>query len=111
MNDAVIVKDRRRHPRRSVIWLGTLKVGEFDFPCRVLDLSLTGARIRLSLPLKKGASVILSISRCGDLPAHIAWHKEDKIGLDFTLPPEEISVLLGESAVKTLGLDQKEARG
>lgn len=111
MNDFVTPKDRRNHPRRSVIWLGTLRVGEFSFPCRVLDLSLAGARIRLSLPLKKDASVILCISRCGDLPAKVAWHQNDTLGLDFTLPPRELSLLLGESAVKTLGLDQATQRG
>lgn len=106
MTDAFPPKDRRNHPRRSVIWLGTLKVGEFSFPCRVLDLSLTGARIRLALPLKNGTVVTLSISRCGDLPAEIAWYEEDTLGLTFSLPPRELAQLLGESAVRTLGLDQ-----
>ncbi|GEQ97011.1 hypothetical protein JCM17844_06480 [Iodidimonas gelatinilytica] len=105
MNNGDTGKERRNHPRRSVIWMGTLKVGEFSFSCRVLDLSLAGARIRLALPLKRGAPVTLTISRCGDLPAEICWHKDDRLGLNFILPPQEVRQLLGDHAVATLGLD------
>ncbi len=106
MTDAAMPKDRRNHPRRSVIWLGTLKVGKFSFPCRVLNLSLGGARIHLALPLKEGAGVTLSIPRCHDLPAKVVWSKGDVLRLNFILSPQEVSVLLGEAAVKTLGLDR-----
>lgn len=105
MADQISAKERRRHPRRSVIWMGSLKVGEWSFPCRVLELSLCGARIRLSLPLKRGAEVVLSVPRCGDLPAEVSWHKEDKMGLTFSLSADQVRMRLGPSAVATLGLD------
>ncbi|GAK34250.1 MULTISPECIES: PilZ domain-containing protein [Iodidimonas] len=105
MAEEITTKDRRTHPRRSVIWMGTLKVGDFSFSCRVLDLSLAGARIKLALPLKRNAAVTLSITRCGDLPAEISWHKDDRLGLNFTIPAAEVRRLLGPSAVSSLGLD------
>lgn len=97
--------ERRRHPRRAVIWMGSLRVGEWTFACRVLDLSLTGARIRLALPLKRGAEVTLSVPRCGDIPAEVAWHKDDKLGINFSISAGAVRDRLGEAAAHSLGLD------
>lgn len=106
MNRPAEKEERRRAPRRPVIWYGKLLVGDHRFDCRILDISLTGARLQLELPLKRGAEVRLSIPRCEDLPAAVSFHREDRLGLSFTIPPDEIASRIGDSAARTLGLDR-----
>ena len=106
MRDGEVNSERRSHARRSVIWHGELAVGEYVFDCGLINISLSGARIHLDLPLKRGTQVLLTLDKLGEILARITWHREDQIGLKFGLPPEEIRRRLGENAVSRLGLDR-----
>ncbi len=98
-------RERRTARRRPVIWRGTLAVGGFRFECRIIDISLTGARLRLDLPLKRGAEAMLTTPHGESLPAVVSYHKQGLLAVSFTLTPEEVCARLGEHAAHTLGLD------
>lgn len=106
MNKPEVSDERRRAPRRPVLWNGKLLVGKHRFDCRILDISLTGARLQIDLPLKRGAEVGLSIPRCEELPAAVSFQRDDRLGLSFTIPPDEVADKVGEAAAHTLGLDR-----
>jgi len=106
MRDGETASERRGYARRHVIWHCELAVGEYVFDCGLLNISLSGGRIRLELPLKRGAEVLLTLKKLGPVPARVTWHREDQIGLKFGISPEEVRRRLGNSAVKSLGLDR-----
>lgn len=95
--------DRRRHPRRSVLWPAVLETGRHRFDCHILNLSLSGARIRLDLPLRDGAAVTLHVLGRGEIPALVVWCGEDSLGLDFGLPPAQVRAMFRDT-LETLGL-------
>ncbi|MFQ5346894.1 MAG: PilZ domain-containing protein [Rhodothalassiaceae bacterium] len=103
--------ERRTSRRRPVIWRGTLSVGSFRFECRINDISLTGARLRLDLPLKRGAEVMLTTPHGESLPAVVAYHKDQTLAVSFTVTPEEMCHRLGERASHILGLDAELVEG
>lgn len=90
--------DARAYRRRSVLWPAKLIVGQHDFNCQVWNLSLGGARIKIDLPIKDKASVMLAIAGRGSIPATVSWCKDGKVGLAFDLPPEEVRVLFLDRA-------------
>ncbi len=67
-------------------------------------MSLGGARIKIDLPIKDGAEVILTIAGRGDLPAQVCWSKGDLAGLKFHMSAEEVRVLFMDR-LQSLGLD------
>jgi len=97
-------RERRKHARRPVLWRARLEAGDYTFDCGVLNMSLSGARLRLVLPLKRGAHVTVVIADFWRIPARVVWHKDERIGIQFEIPPEQIRTRLGEETVQRLQL-------
>ena len=100
-----VADNRRRLRRRSILWPARLHVGRHVFPCQIWNLSLGGARLRVDLPLKEGANVVLDMPGRGRIPAIVAWTGNAQIGLAFDMPPERVRRLF-EDLLGTLGLDE-----
>lgn len=100
--------DARGHRRRSVLWPAKLKVGRHDFKCQIWNMSLGGARVRLDLPIKEGASVMLVIAGRGEIPAKVRWFRNDTAGLSFAISADEIRLLFLDS-LQSLGLEPADA--
>lgn len=96
-------EDTRRHSRRKVLWSGSLECGEYTFDCRVFDISLRGAQIRLDLPLAPGAEVNLAIKRLGSVPCRVTWQRDGRIGLLFLCGGDYIEEIFGDKT-RQLGL-------
>lgn len=96
--------DARAYRRRSVLWPAKLEVGRHDFDCQIWNMSLGGARVRLDMPIKDGAKVMLSIAGRGDIPAKVRWSDDRAAGLEFLIPPEEVRIMFMDR-LQTLGLD------
>jgi hypothetical protein len=88
-------KYNRAFPRRTVLFKGSLKVNSHQFTCNVLDLSLSGARIKLDLPLASDTEVELTIQDYKPLKAAVAWAAEGFMGLMFKAAPETVRESLG----------------
>ena len=101
--DEVLAEERREHPRRAVLWMGELGLGGATFDCQVWNVSLSGAKLRSTLPLGPGTAVALTLPRFGVLPANVIWHSENEMGLAFS-STEEVRAALDET-VRSLGLD------
>lgn len=92
-------EDKRRAGRRQpVLWKSVLTVGRHRFDCIMYNISLQGARIKLDLPLEKGAEVNLNIRGEWDVKGHVAWQRDGFMGLKFDMDKAEIKVLFGEIA-------------
>lgn len=82
--------DNRVFPRRAVMFNGQSCSGVRIFKCRVVDISLTGARVVLETNHKLEPCITLRIHRFGDFYCKVARHAEDFVGLSFLEPPSKI---------------------
>ena len=98
-------EDHRRQPRRKVLWNGELNCGDFDFDCKVYDISKRGAQVKLGLPLAPGAELMLQVQRLGELPCRVAWQRDGRLGLLFLANGDIIDRKFGDTA-EMFGLDE-----
>ena len=73
----------KRHP---LIWSGLLHHDFQTTPCRLRNISETGAMIESSAPLRVGAEPMLQLGESIHLSATVAWVAGDTAGLAFTKP-------------------------
>ena len=91
-------KDRRLFGRTHVIWNGRLRSGVEEQGCVILDLSATGAMVRLSELSARPTHVVISGDRFGELHGRIVWQQDNVVGLSFADRPQHICRVFGESA-------------
>ena len=99
---AEIAQYNRSYPRHSVLFKGRLHVNAYEFSCKVADISLGGARIRLDLPLAVDAPVELAIQGHRPLSATVVWIRDGFIGLRFKVEPPIVLQTLGAVGKKLL---------
>jgi hypothetical protein len=86
--------DRRRSVRRA-LKLGAV-AGEGAEPVTILDLSLTGALLEMSVPMLVGASFEVELPQAGTIEASVIWNSGEYYGCQFDLPisPAALSAAL-----------------
>lgn len=83
--------ERRRFPRIGLFAMPVgLKTGGTVRACSIVDLSLSGAKIKIEYPLAAGATVALRHGAYGDLPASVVWAVGDEAGLRFALTEDTV---------------------
>ncbi len=80
-------KDRRLFARSHVILNGRLRGGIEEQDCVVLDLSASGAMVRLSDPAPSPAHVAVASEHFGELHARVIWQMHNVVGLRFADRP------------------------
>ncbi len=88
--------ERRRHRRHAIRAVGTVNYGRMLIPCILMNLSRSGAQIRLldnedSLPRE---TVTLEVRTVGLMAVNVVWQKGAFAGLKFAAeievrPPEQ----------------------
>jgi hypothetical protein len=78
--------EHRRYRRHPLIWSGLLHHDFQSTPCRLRNLSETGAMIECSAPLRVGAEPMLELGEVIQLGATVAWVAGDTAGLRFSEP-------------------------
>jgi hypothetical protein len=73
----------KRHP---LIWSGTIHHDFQSTPCRLRNISDTGAMIECGAPLRAGAEPMLELGDAIHIDATVAWVAGDTAGLRFTKP-------------------------
>lgn len=65
--------------------------------CRVVDLSLDGARLQTYSALRAGMRIWLTLPKVGHRPARVAWANDFEAGLEFMIPlsDDEFDLLAG----------------
>lgn len=84
--------------RRTVVWPATLHVAEFEFSTTMYDISLSGLRLKLALPLARGTSATVNIKGQVTLNARVVWSDGKFVGLKFCDPIDMVRQSLGELA-------------
>lgn len=96
-------EDKRKHPRRPVLWRGHIENEGLKIDCTVWNVSRGGARITLKHHVDFDNGVVLIIDRFGSVPCDIAWSRNTDLGLQFRNDPKDVCASLAESLV-SLGL-------
>lgn len=87
---------RRRSMRAPVSLDARIGRGGLDRAlCRVVDLSLHGARLQTYSLLRQGTSIWLALPKIGHHAARVVWANDFEAGLEFMIP-------LSEEAFETL---------
>jgi hypothetical protein len=96
-------EEKRRFPRRPVLWRGHIINDGLKVDCTVWNISRGGARITLKHHVDFDNGVILNIDRFGSVPCEIAWTRNVDLGLQFQNDPKDVCEGLAESLI-SLGL-------
>lgn len=86
----------RRTVRKRVLWAATLKGEEGSCDCVVVDLSLGGAKLLLSMTITEGQKVALTLGRFGTFNGEVVWRRADALGVRFLDDPERIAAMIGD---------------
>jgi hypothetical protein len=73
----------RRRPRKSVYFIGRLRIGRKSHACRIRNLSVGGALLEFDLPMPAAETGVLYIPRIGDVFGDLAWTTHKKAGFKF----------------------------
>jgi hypothetical protein len=76
-------EDRRKQFRHEVRWWAQIEVGVQRSACCVFDLSQTGAKVRVAVPLVAQESVRLVISPFGAFESEFMWSQDGVVGIRF----------------------------
>jgi hypothetical protein len=82
-----------------VLWAARLETKDGPYSCIILNVSRSGAKLRLTAPTMSRQPVKLVMESHGTLPAEIVWHRTDKMGIRFTADPEQVAKILGDALV------------
>ncbi|KTT71646.1 PilZ domain-containing protein [Sphingomonas sanguinis] len=63
--------------------------------CRVLDISVHGARLQTYTSLRRGSDIWLRLPQVGEVAAHVVWATDFAAGCQFEKPlaPEAFEIL------------------
>jgi len=90
-------KEQRRHIRKHVLWAAQLETKDGPFSCIILNVSRSGAKLRLTAPSLQQQPVTLVMESYGTLAAEIVWQNGDKMGIRFVADPEQVARILGDA--------------
>jgi hypothetical protein len=91
-------KDRRLFARSHVILNGRLRGGIDEQDCVVLDLSASGAMVRLSDPAPSPAHVAVTSEHFGELHARVIWQMHNVVGISFADRPQQVARAIAAAA-------------
>lgn len=89
--------DERRGLRRTRVALpATLSVGGQAIACETVDLSVSGAGLRLepTVPLRK--PLLLAIADYGEFPGEVVWQHKGRAGFAFAWPLPQMEDILAD---------------
>jgi hypothetical protein len=72
--------------RTKVFYQGLLHIRAVSLRCKVRDLSVTGARLELAVPVWAGAPMEIEIGKFGRFPGTVVWAEVDEAGIAFDAP-------------------------
>jgi hypothetical protein len=88
--EPALVNGRRRSPRAPVSLDARVGRGGLDRAlCRVVDLSIHGARLQTYSPIEKGSMIWLTLPLVGPVAATIVWSDDFAAGCQFNAALDE----------------------
>ena len=104
MNDNTF--DQRRHPRHDIPLQASLQAAGVVVPCRVHNISASGALIEASAYLRIGERAAVKIPDFGTIVGHVARISSTTVGIAFEDGEAAIDVFIGQ----WLALESRSAR-
>ncbi len=90
-------REQRDHLRSAVLWSGEVIQGVRIIPCRILNISAGGAKVRLEGEVPDGSEIRISCNRFGEVPALVVWCRDGKMGLKFLEDPSRVLRAIGNA--------------
>lgn len=100
--DSEGTKGAREAGRVQVLWTGHLRADERSSACRILNVSLSGAKAHVSNPSEVPSPVTLQIDRFGEFYCEVEWREGDYLGLRFLSDAETIAETIGRAVPQIL---------
>lgn len=92
--------DRREAQRSSLSIVATICIDGTSRPCRLRNISATGAQVALESPVDEGTEVILEIENYGFVKGRAVWRGSKDLGIKFDDESKTVeNILLGLSAL------------
>lgn len=88
--------------RVQVLWNGGLHAGARSSACRILNVSLGGAKVHVTNPSEIPSPVTLKIDRFGEFYCEIEWREGDYLGLRFLADKETVAETIGQAVPQIL---------
>ena len=95
--EPAIIDNRRRAPRAPVSLDARVGKGGLDRAlCKVVDLSVHGARLQTYSPMRKGTTIWLTLPGLAPVAADVMWADDYVAGCQFQvpLPAEQFEALI-----------------
>lgn len=86
--------DRRRFKRATTIFNGSIYIAAEKYDSVVLDVSVTGVKIKAQGDLPLGAPVTLSLAEKVLFGGEVMWHDGKTVGVRFTKTPEKVACIM-----------------
>ena len=86
----------REYARQTVLVEARIQDGDEWHDCRIVNISVGGAKLQISRQLTPNAAVLLHIDHFGQFSGTIVWQRTEELGVKFTHNPAEIAeVVMG----------------
>jgi hypothetical protein len=95
--------DRRRSPRRTVIWRADASLESGERKLWVRNISAVGMALQSESPLPLHAGIVVRLEKHGVFEGRIVWAQDSLYGMAFAEAPEVIIERFGSEAA-TLGM-------
>ncbi len=83
MSEATTLIDLQKNPRHQTLCPGIFCIGDRELDCKVLDMSVGGAKVRLVEPVEVDTQIRLKIRRVGEFAGRVAWRNGTTLGIEF----------------------------
>lgn len=90
MSDPTLPVERQRHSRRLILYPGVLRCRDAQIDCETVDLSASGAKIRLLEPYECSSPVTLSFD-IGSFEGDVVWQNDEFVGIRFKDDPKQVA--------------------
>ena len=86
--------DRRAHARTTVLWTGTMAIGDNEVQCTIHDISSGGALLDTNSAFKTNDRILLKVDGLGEVPGRVAWRDGNLVGVAFLVGASYITRMI-----------------
>lgn len=86
--------ERRAHARRTVLWAGTMAIGDSEVQCTIHDISSGGALLDTGRSFKTDDRIMLRVDGLGEVPGRVAWRDGNLVGIAFLVGASYITRMI-----------------
>jgi hypothetical protein len=90
------IENKRRNTREKILTHAEILINDDWYDCRILNISVGGAKLLLDRQIDRGLAVILQIGQFGQFNVTVAWQQSGELGIKFNHDALEMAgVIMG----------------